>query len=81
MIVTYHELESIAQMVKNLPAMQDNRFNPWMGKIHYKGNGNPLQYSCLGNPMDGGAWWATGHGVAKRPSGVASDFVTKQQAS
>ena len=29
------------------------------------GNGNPLQYSCLGNPMDRGAWWATVHGVAK----------------
>ena len=29
------------------------------------GNGNPLQYSCLGNPMDRGAWWAFGHGVTK----------------
>ena len=29
------------------------------------GNGNPLQYSCLGNPMDRGAWWAIAHGVAK----------------
>ena len=29
------------------------------------GNGNPLQYSCLGNPMDRGTWWATVHGVAK----------------
>jgi len=29
------------------------------------GNGNPLQYSCLENPMDRGAWWATVHGVAK----------------
>ena len=28
------------------------------------GNGNPLQYSCLGNPMDGGAWWSTVHEVA-----------------
>ena len=28
-------------------------------------NGNPLQYSCLENPMDGGAWWATVHGVAE----------------
>jgi len=31
------------------------------------GNGNPLQYSCLGNPMDRGDWWATVHGVAKEP--------------
>ena len=30
-----------------------------------EGNGSPLQYSCLGNPMDRGAWWATVHGVAK----------------
>ena len=30
-----------------------------------EGNGNPLQYSCLENPMDGGAWWATFHWVAK----------------
>ena len=30
-----------------------------------EGNGNPLQYTCLENPMDGGAWWATVHGVAK----------------
>ena len=30
-----------------------------------EGNGNPLQYSCLGNPMDRGAWWATIHGVTK----------------
>ena len=30
-----------------------------------EGNGNPLQYSCLGNPMDRGAWWALVHGVAK----------------
>ena len=29
-------------------------------------NGNPLQYSCLGNPLDRGAWWAAVHGVAKR---------------
>ena len=29
------------------------------------GNGNPLQYSCLGNAMDRGAWWATVHGVAR----------------
>ena len=30
-----------------------------------EGNGTPLQHSCLGNPMDGGAWWAAVHGVAK----------------
>ena len=32
---------------------------------HREGHGNPLQYSCLENPMDGGAWWAAVHGVVK----------------
>ena len=40
-------------------------FYPWMGKSPGKGNGNPLQYSCLGNPMDRRAQQATVHGVAK----------------
>ena len=35
------------------------------GRSPGQGNGNRLQYSCLGNPMDRGAWWATVHGVAK----------------
>ena len=39
-----------------------------------EGNGNPLQYSCLENPMDGGAWWATFHGVAKSRTQL-SDFI------
>ena len=56
----------MAQMVKNLPA---NARDP--GSIHElerfsgEGNGNPLQYSCLGNPMDTGAWQATVQKVAK----------------
>ena len=36
-----------------------------VGKTTGEGNGTPLQYSCLENPMDGRAWWATVHGVAK----------------
>ena len=38
---------------------------PESGRSPGEGNGNPLQYSCLENPMDGEAWWATVHGVAK----------------
>ena len=38
-----------------------------------EGNGTPLQYSCLGNPMSGGAWWAAVHGVAKSQTRL-SDF-------
>ena len=40
-------------------------FNPWIRETCGEGNGNPLQYSCLGNPMDKGAWQATGHRVAE----------------
>ena len=40
-----------------------------------EGNGNPLQYSCLENPVDGGALWATVHGVAKSQTPL-SDFTT-----
>ena len=39
-----------------------------------EGNGNPLQYSCLENPMDRGAWWAVVHGVAKSRTRL-SDFT------
>ena len=39
--------------------------DPGLGRCPGEGNGNPLQYSCLENPMDGGAWRATVHGVAK----------------
>ena len=38
---------------------------PGSGKSPGEGNVNPLQYSCLENPMDGGAWWATNHRVTK----------------
>ena len=40
-------------------------FDPWVGKIPWRGNGSPLQYSCLENFMDRGALWAAVHGVAK----------------
>ena len=39
--------------------------DPWVGKIPWRRNDNPLQCSCLENPKDGGAWWATVHGVAE----------------
>ena len=38
---------------------------PGLGRSPGEGNGNPLQYSCLENPMDGEAWWATVHGGLK----------------
>ena len=53
-------------MVENLPAMQETQVPILLlGRSPVEGNGNPLQYYCLGNPMDKGAWWAKVHGVAK----------------
>ena len=56
-------------VVKNSPAnagdTRDVGFIPGPGRSPGKGNGNPLQYSCLENPMDGGAWRATVQGVTK----------------
>ena len=56
-------------MVKNLPAnagdIRDMDLIPGLGISPGEGNGNSLQYFCLENPMDRGAWWATVHGVAK----------------
>ena len=54
---------------KNLPAsagdLRDVGSIPGWGRFPGEGNGNPLQYSCLENPMDRGAWQATVHGVTK----------------
>ena len=52
--------------VKNLAAnARDMGSIPGWGRSLGEGNGNPLQYSCLEDPMFGGDWWAPGHGVIK----------------
>ena len=52
-------------VVKNLPAnAREAGSIPGSGRSPRRGNGNLLQYSCLENLMDRGAWWATVHGVA-----------------
>ena len=55
--------------VKSLPAnagdIRDVGLTPGSGRSPLRGHSNPLQYSCLGNPMDRGAWWAAVHGVAQ----------------
>jgi len=54
-----------ALVVQNPPANAgDVGSIPGLGRSPEEGNGNPLQYSCLGNPMDRGAWWARVYGVA-----------------
>ena len=56
----------MVQMVKNLPEMQEGLGSiPESERSPGEGNGNPLQYSCLENSMDKGAWRATVHGLAK----------------
>ena len=59
----------VVLMVKNLPAnagdIRDVGSIPGLGRSPGEGNGNPLQYSCLGNPIDRGAWHTTVHGVTK----------------
>ena len=51
---------------KHLPTMREDLGSiPGLGRSPGEGNGNPLQYSCLENSMDGGAWWATVLGVTK----------------
>ena len=50
---------------------------PGLGRSPGEGNGNPLHYSCLGNPMDRGAWWATVHGVVR----VGYDWATSLSLS
>ena len=53
-------------MVKNLPANAgDVGSVPGLGRYLGEGNGNPLQYSCLGNLMDEGSWWAAVYGAAQ----------------
>ena len=57
-------------MVKNPPAsaedIRDVGSIPWSGRSSGRGNGNSLQYSCLENLMDRGAWWAIVHWVSQR---------------
>ena len=53
-------------MLKNLPVHRRPGFNPWVRKISWRRNGYTLQYSCLENPKDRGAWQGLwGHGVTK----------------
>ena len=65
----------MAQRSKRLPGLQET----WVQSLGQedpleKENGNPLQYSCLENPMEGGAWQATVHGVTKSQA-LLSDFT------
>ena len=73
--IQYHP-SLVAQRLKRLPGMWEIgvRFLSQEDPLE-KEMANPLQYSCLENPMDGGAWWATVHGVAKSRTRL-SDFTS-----
>ena len=63
------QTSQVVLVVKNPPAnagdARDTVSTPGLGRSSRVGNGNSLQYSCLENPMDGGAWWAAVHGAAE----------------
>ena len=56
------------------PFFNNDSNNNWCFLLHGESNGTPLQYFCLENPMDGGAWWAAVHGVAKSQTRL-NDFT------
>ena len=55
----------VKKMLANAGNERDVGLTPGSGRSPGVGNGNPLQYSCLKNSMDRGAWWATVHGAAE----------------
>ena len=76
LILSYAQIFFIAfDTLESFPGSSDSKESacntgnlgliPGSGRFPGEGNGNPLQYSCLGNPMDRGAWWAIVHGVSK----------------
>ena len=86
-IVKNHRASQVVLVVMNPPAnagdVRDTRSIPGLGRSHGGGHGNPLQYSCLENPMDRGAWRATVHRVTKSQTRLKRTNIprTRQPAS
>ena len=74
----------VALVIRNPSAyagdVRDMSSGPGWGRSHGGGHGNPLQYSCLGNPVDRGAWGATAHGTAKSRTQVSDWACVLQRA-
>ena len=67
-------------MVKNPPVNAgDMGLTPGLGRSTGGGHGKPFRYSCLGNPMDTEAWWATVHGVAKNQTRLSAHRQTSEK--
>ena len=68
-LIFYFQASQVVLVVKNLPPnagdIRDSSLIPGWGRSPGGGHGNPLQYSCLENPMGQGAWWAMVHRFAK----------------
>ena len=69
-----HGSSQVALVIKNLPAnagdVRDTVSIPGSGRTPGGGHGNPLQYPCLENPLDRGAWWATVRAVTNSQTGL-----------
>ena len=64
--ISGHQASLVTQSIEDPPANAgDVGSIPGLGRSPGEGNGNPLKYSFLGNPMDRGVWWAAVHGVAE----------------
>ena len=76
----YKQASQVALVVKNPPAnawdLRDMGSIPGLGRSPEGGNGNPLQYSCLGNPMERGAWWATVRRIVKSQTRLSDQVCT-----
>ena len=80
----YHTFPSPQKLPRDLPCGSDTKESacnagdpgwiPGLGRSSGEGSGNPLQYYCVENPMDRGAWWVTDRGVAKSPTQL-SDYT------
>ena len=70
-------------MVKNLPANEGDAKDagsvPGSERSPGEENGNPLQYSCLENPMDRGVWWATVHGLQRIGNDLSTEYTGTHQ--
>ena len=74
-----HKSSQVATVVKNLAASGGDRGSiPGSGRSPREGHSNPLQYSCLENPMDRGAWWTTVHEVTKSGTQLSTTHDSKE---
>ena len=75
----YTQSSQVALVVNAPPAhaggIKDIGLTPGSGRFLRGGNGNPLQYTCLEDPMDRGAWWATVYGVAKSQTRLSNQHT------